>query len=113
LERIRKLDKVDSVSTSLTSVIHYPHNKNIGVKITINPVIRQHTLISTRDSAATLRTSGNFTVDGKLDTHTIHVNGHFTATGLKSATVETSSYGKRKLYAMESPENWFEDFGSA
>jgi hypothetical protein len=101
------------VSTSLTSVIHYPHNKNIGVKITINPVIRQHTLISTRDSAATLRTSGNFTVDGKLDTHTIHVNGNFTATGLKSATVETSSYGKRKLYAMESPENWFEDFGSA
>jgi len=66
-----------------------------------------------RASAATLRTSGNFTVDGNLNTRTLLVNGNFTATGLKSATVETSSYGKRKLYAMESPENWFEDFGSA
>ena len=27
--------------------------------------------------------------------------------------VETASFGKRKLYAVESPENWFEDFGRA
>ncbi len=25
----------------------------------------------------------------------------------------TISYGKRELYAVESPENWFEDFGGA
>ena len=27
------------------------------------------------------------------------------------AVVATADYGQRKLYAMESPENWFEDFG--
>ena len=43
----------------------------------------------------------------------LHVIGSFIATGSKSALVETASYGKRQLYAVESPENWFEDFGSA
>ena len=41
----------------------------------------------------------------------LHVIGNFIATGTKSALVETASYGKRQLYAVESPENWFEDFG--
>jgi len=64
--------------------------------------------------------TGNVTVfGGKVGigstnpTSTLYVNGSFTATGPKSALVETISYGKRKLYAVESPENWFEDFGSA
>ena len=43
----------------------------------------------------------------------LHVVGNFIATGTKSALVETASYGKRQLYAVESPENWFEDFGGA
>jgi hypothetical protein len=43
----------------------------------------------------------------------LHVIGDFIATGTKSAVVETASYGKRQLYAVESPENWFEDFGGA
>jgi hypothetical protein len=34
-------------------------------------------------------------------------------TGTKSAIVETQDYGWRALYAMESPQNWFEDFGQA
>ena len=46
-------------------------------------------------------------------TATLYVAGNFIATGSKSALVETISYGKRQLYAMESPENWFEDFGRA
>ncbi len=33
--------------------------------------------------------------------------------GTKSAVVDTQSYGRRLLYTMESPEVWFEDFGSA
>ncbi len=41
----------------------------------------------------------------------LHVIGDFIATGAKSAVVETASYGQRQLYAVESPENWFEDFG--
>src|SRR4051812_22159160 len=41
----------------------------------------------------------------------LYVVGNFIATGTKSAVVPTNSYGGRQLYAMESPENWFEDFG--
>jgi len=41
------------------------------------------------------------------------VAGNLSANGSKSAIVMTASYGDRKLYAMESPENWFEDFGTA
>jgi hypothetical protein len=33
--------------------------------------------------------------------------------GTKSAIVDTPDYGVRHLYAMESPDNWFEDFGQA
>jgi len=40
----------------------------------------------------------------------LQVLGSFVATGTKSAIVQTSG-GWRKLYAQESPENWFEDFG--
>ncbi len=38
--------------------------------------------------------------------------GNLAATGTKTAVVDTSAYGSRSLYAMESPENWFEDFGA-
>ena len=41
-----------------------------------------------------------------------HATGDITCDGTKSGVVETGDYGKRTLYAMESPENWFEDFGS-
>jgi hypothetical protein len=41
------------------------------------------------------------------------VHGDFTATGTKAAIVETQAYGWRSLYAVESPQNWFEDFGQA
>ena len=41
------------------------------------------------------------------------VNGNLNCTGSKSAVVETSNHGQRLLYAVESPEVWFEDFGSA
>jgi hypothetical protein len=40
-------------------------------------------------------------------------SGNMTATGTKSAVVETKSGGERLMYAMESPEVWFEDVGSA
>jgi hypothetical protein len=38
-------------------------------------------------------------------------SGNMTAAGTKSAVVETETHGRRLLYAMESPQNWFEDFG--
>ncbi|MCX6841790.1 MAG: hypothetical protein NTX53_05870 [candidate division WOR-3 bacterium] len=42
----------------------------------------------------------------------IYIDGTMTATGTKSAVVPTSR-GQRLLYAQESPEVWFEDFGEA
>lgn len=42
----------------------------------------------------------------------IYIVGTMTATGTKSAVVPTSG-GQRLLYAQESPEVWFEDFGEA
>jgi hypothetical protein len=42
----------------------------------------------------------------------MHATGDITADGSKSAVVDTEDYGRRKLYAVESPEVWFEDIGS-
>ncbi|MEE9617489.1 MAG: hypothetical protein V3T90_10870 [Anaerolineae bacterium] len=45
--------------------------------------------------------------------YTEETTGDWNCTGNKNAVVETDSYGWRKLHAMESPEVWFEDFGTA
>jgi hypothetical protein len=43
----------------------------------------------------------------------IQVNGGiFVSGGPKAAVVDTEDYGTRVLYAVESPESWFEDFGT-
>ena len=59
--------------------------------------------------------SGNVWVLNGAGTTVFSINesGDMTAIGTKSAAVTTSDYGTRKLYAIESPQNWFEDFGSA
>jgi hypothetical protein len=44
--------------------------------------------------------------DGK-----VQVNGDLRVTGTKSAAVRVADGSLRLLYAIESPENWFEDFG--
>jgi hypothetical protein len=41
------------------------------------------------------------------------VDGNFAVTGAKSAAVLFPDGSRRLLYAVESPESWFEDFGSA
>lgn len=43
----------------------------------------------------------------------VHCTGNFVATGSKSAAVAHPDGSHRLLYCMESPESWFEDFGSA
>ena len=40
-------------------------------------------------------------------------SGNMSASGTKSTVVEAGEAGRVRLYALESPENWFEDFGSA
>jgi hypothetical protein len=43
----------------------------------------------------------------------LFVNNHdLTVTGIKSAVVTVPDGSHRRLYCLESPENWFEDFGS-
>jgi hypothetical protein len=51
-----------------------------------------------------------FTVDasGNLD-----ISGNLTVAGSKSARVKLQDGREVALYAVESPENWFEDFGTA
>ena len=55
---------------------------------------------------------GSGTTYGGYFDGNVRINGSLTATGSKSAVVETQDYGTRALYAVESPENWFEDFGT-
>ena len=43
----------------------------------------------------------------------VHVGGNLTVTGTKSAVVPFPDGSRRRLYCVESPDCWFEDFGSA
>jgi hypothetical protein len=49
---------------------------------------------------------------GQFDGNLFVVNGNFTVTGgVKSVAVPFPDGSHRRLYCVESPENWFEDFG--
>jgi hypothetical protein len=50
---------------------------------------------------------------GGGDVFTCDEFGNCSSTGSKPATVKTADHGWRQLYSMESPEVWFEDFGTA
>jgi len=51
-----------------------------------------------------------FTVDASGN---LQINGNLTVSGTKSSTARLQDGREVLLYAVESPENWFEDFGSA
>jgi len=55
-----------------------------------------------RSDTSTLRTDGSLVVGGNL-----------AVMGQKAALVQTATHGQREVYAVESPGEWFEDFGSA
>ena len=59
--------------------------------------------------------NSDFAIVNGSDNAVFHVyeNGNMWASGTKSAMVQTANHGQRLLYAMESPEVWFEDFGKA
>ena len=44
---------------------------------------------------------------------TVDEKGDLWTSGTKSAMVQTANHGQRLMYAVESPEVWFEDFGKA
>ena len=54
---------------------------------------------------------GRLTIDG--NTGNVSVGKSFSAGGTKSAVVQTVTYGKRKLYAVEAPDVRFSDEGMA
>jgi hypothetical protein len=55
-----------------------------------------------RSATGTLSTDGTFVIGGNLR-----------VLGSKAALVQTASYGQREVYAVESPGQWFEDFGDS
>jgi hypothetical protein len=59
--------------------------------------------------------NNSFAVKNGLDFSVcwIEEDGDLTCTGTKSGAVDTADYGQRKLYAVESPEVWHEDVGTA
>ncbi len=84
--------------------------------------------IGGHNSGATEATTAFFLNDGERDSFnqviyaastqnpaafcSVMVNGDFMCTGSKSAAVQLPDKSWKRLYAVESPENWFEDFGS-
>ena len=65
--------------------------------------------------------SHNFGIDAEADyigaygfgnSYGVFSDGNFAATGTKSAVVLLADNRVASLYAVESPENWFEDFGT-
>jgi len=52
-------------------------------------------------------------VYGQGAVYGVYSNGNFAASGTKSAVVALPDNRVVSLYAMESPSNWFEDFGTA
>jgi len=50
-------------------------------------------------------------VAGQFDGNVV-VNRDLNVTGAKSAVVQSRDGSLRRLYAVESPESWFEDFGT-
>lgn len=63
--------------------------------------------------------NGNTTIIHRLGTSlssinsSLMVNGNLTASGSKSRIVQTASYGKRLMNAVESADAFFEDFGTS
>jgi len=55
---------------------------------------------------------GSSYTDTPIEVFRVEENGDMWADGTKSAKVEAGVFGERLLYAVESPEVWFEDFGS-
>ena len=65
---------------------------------------------------ATATSGTNYGVRGATespDGYGVYYVGGLGGTGPKTSIVETQDYGWRHLYTVESPGNWFEDFGSA
>ncbi len=110
-----------SIGTSGNGVFGYasaPSGSTIGVAgVVESPTGTAGRFVASAGSGLILQgvsgSSGTnvvFTVDanGNLD-----ISGNLTVAGSKSARVKLQDGREVALYAVESPENWFEDFGTA
>lgn len=61
-------------------------------------------------SAFGIWASSNEGFAGRFDGR-VHIQGNLSVAGTKAAAVRAGDGSLRCLYAVESPENWFEDFG--
>jgi hypothetical protein len=53
-----------------------------------------------------------YALSSATSSYAVYASGNLTCTGTKAATVRTDE-GPKEVYSQESPEIWFEDFGSA
>lgn len=65
---------------------------------------------ATQNAVAIYGNALNGGVAGRFDGD-VQVNGHFSATGMKSAVVPDGKGGLVRLFCLESPQSYFEDFG--
>lgn len=65
------------------------------------------------NEATTGRSIGLYGQSGHADGFGVLCNGNFAASGVKAAVVPFPDGTMRALYCIESPECWFEDYGSA
>lgn len=91
-------------------------NRNVelrtdGVAVDLNGIGADLFVHSTTGNTILQAFSGNVGIGTTNPTAKLYVAGSFTATGTKAATVETNSFGKRKLYAVESATVRFNDEG--
>ncbi len=80
---------------------------NNSVNVANNPTIWGYSTAPAGSQLSVVYASGN---GGNCS---MDSDGNLTCTGTKSAVVKVANGRQVALYAVESPENWFEDFGSA
>ena len=79
-----------------------------GMLVVTGNLNAQSQLFAGDTNVGSLTTTGNGGIGGNL-----HVNGNLNVNGTKSSIAAISGGRRVALYAVESPENWFEDFGTA
>src|SRR5207244_11215941 len=90
-----------------------------GFFITFSPTSKAGQFVNASRQGLILQgLSGPFDATQKevfsVDTNgNLHITGNLTVNGMKSSTAKLQDGREVALYAVESPENWFEDFGSA